>query len=322
MATMALRDVRPSDVPALQELWSRAVGPLFPLRSDVLIRCLSRGGVLRREVVGRVVERGDVIVGFAYLTTRDRSAPDVPAARLQAILVDPADRRRGLASTLLDELATAARHDGATALECGGGHDYLWPAIPTDLPDGSGFLTKAGFTMGGTSYDVRSTADTMAAARRTAGNLPALGVSVGPVDSAAVDAVLAFIAEEFDPAWAVDLREALEDGLSLADLLVARDAAGDPVGFARIHRDIRPPIGPPLFWSARIGPDTGGLGPIGVAASRRGRGLGRALLGQALLAIAERGARDIVIDFTDQLSFYGPLGFVPWLTYRHASRPL
>ena len=76
-----------------------------------------------------------------------------------------------------------------------------------------------------------------------------------------------------------------------------------------------------MFWLADA-PGAGGLGPIGIAARLRGRGIGRALLVSALDRLRGLGSTDIVIDDTTLLGYYGPHGFSPWITYRHASGPV
>ena len=76
-----------------------------------------------------------------------------------------------------------------------------------------------------------------------------------------------------------------------------------------------------MYWRA-ASLAAGGLGPIGVAAALRGRGLGRALLVAALDRLRRLGHPDVVIDDTSLLGYYGPHGFAPWITYRHAAAPL
>ena len=90
---------------------------------------------------------------------------------------------------------------------------------------------------------------------------------------------------------------------------------------ARIHRAATSPVGPPLFWAARRRPMAGGLGPIGVAASLRGHGLGKALLAISLGRLRDLGLIDVVIDWTVLTGFYGPFGFSPWMTFREARVP-
>jgi GNAT superfamily N-acetyltransferase len=83
-------------------------------------------------------------------------------------------------------------------------------------------------------------------------------------------------------------------------------------------------IGPSIAWAASDGgaPAAGGLGPMGLAPDLRGRGLGVVLLDRAMVHLASLGVREMVIDWTILLDFYGRLGFVPLRRYRHGERTL
>jgi len=64
------------------------------------------------------------------------------------------------------------------------------------------------------------------------------------------------------------------------------------------------------------------LGPIGVSASVRGKGLGLALLRLCLEELAKRGVEATVIDWTDLGAFYAKMGFIPWKAYRYCKKAL
>lgn len=68
---------------------------------------------------------------------------------------------------------------------------------------------------------------------------------------------------------------------------------------------LRLPIDPQTGWNG----EEGALGPIGVAASLRGKGAGKALLGLTLQQLQAHGARTIAIDWTNAFKYYEPLGF-------------
>ena len=315
----SLRRYATADLPAVMELWSVAVGTRYPLRGAVLRRCLEAADGRRPSVVAACAWDGDSLVAFGYITSHDRAIPDSRHMRLQAVVVHPAQHRRGIGSTLAQHLLTAGGQQGAATAEVGGGSDYLWPGIPIDLPGAVEFAHALGFKLGGTSFDLRSTAESQERAPATASLLAGLGVHVEPASPETVPALLALVHREFDADWHLSLTEFLSAGGSLNDLLTALDPDGAIVGFVRIHTPDSHPVGPPLFWAELRGPDAGGLGPIGVARSWRGRGLGSGLLGSAVLELARRGSTDVVIDFTDRLGFYETQGFVPWMAFRHAA---
>ena len=81
------------------------------------------------------------------------------------------------------------------------------------------------------------------------------------------------------------------------------------------------PIGGAV-WRLSLGEKWGSLGPIGVATQERGRGLGHALLGSALINLKQRGVRQCIIDWTTLDDFYGKHGFEVSRRYKIASLKL
>ena len=305
-------------MPALLRLWADSVGA-FPLSETVLADRLRLGRLDRSAIFAAGARLGGELVGFAYLTAQDRGAVQLSPMRLQAVIVDARHRRGGIGTALSRSLLARGAEAGAQAAAAGGGVDYVWPGIPVELDGAIEFMTAIGFRLVGTSYDLRSTNASVELARQASAPLDRLGVLVRTATRDELPAVVAFVAREFDADWVVDLRDDIDDGLDPRDVLVALDRSDALVAFARLHTPGSRPVAPPLFWAGRRGPDAGGLGPIGVARSQRGLGLGTAFLGRAITELADRGATDVVIDFTDRLAFYGRLGFVPWMTFRHAT---
>jgi predicted N-acetyltransferase YhbS len=97
---------------------------------------------------------------------------------------------------------------------------------------------------------------------------------------------------------------------------------GSLVGFAVIQdwRHKRP-IGGGV-WRMSMGDLWGALGPIGVAASERGHGLGHSLLGSALRDLRDRGVHGCTIDWTGLGEFYGRHGFEITRRYKVATLKL
>lgn len=306
------------DVPSVVKLWNASLRE-FPLTEGLFLDRLRLDAMPSTSSLLACAWLGRDLVGFGYLTPRDRGATGPSPMRLQALVVDPGRRRTGIGTALARWLLNAAAQAGARTAEIGGGHDYLWPGIPAELGGAAEFVTAVGFDIHGTSYDLRSTAASIDLAREAAQSLDGLGVEVQAARPDQLPTIMTFVAREFDPDWAVDLQEDANDGLDPRDVLVASDPSGAIVAFARVHTPGSRPVAPPMFWAGRRGPTAGGLGPIGVASRWRGRGLGTAFLGGALTELARRGATDVVIDFTDRLAFYGRLGFEPWMTFRHAT---
>ena len=81
------------------------------------------------------------------------------------------------------------------------------------------------------------------------------------------------------------------------------------MGFARVQKWDDKVAMAGGVWRMDLGDHWGSLGPIGVAAGLRGKGLGQALLGAALTHLKEKGVKQCLIDWTILDKFYGEHGF-------------
>lgn len=312
------------DAAAVLRLWEASLGARYPLRADVLE--LSLAADPTTVVRAAVAELDGRIDGFVFAGACAAEPSELEALRgrlwLQAVVVAPDRRRHGLGRALVSRAVESGRTVTATEVRAGGGLHYLWPGVPDDLPDAGPFLEALGFGFDpNEAYDLRGDVRSLALDETTERVLAGEDLVVVPATSADRDALLAFILAEFGGEWWHDIRYFLDRGGDPADILLLIDTGRIIHGFARIHTAASRPPGWPMFWRGGA-PDAGGLGPIGVAEALRGRGLGRALLVSALDRLRALGANDVVIDDTTLLGYYGPHGFSPWITYRHAAAPI
>jgi GNAT superfamily N-acetyltransferase len=106
----------PADRAALERLWVAALGDVWPL--------LPAGLDLVRD--GVVAEDGGTLVGVVGV-----EAGEGRRGGVQLLLVDPAARRRGIGTRLLEAGVKRLRAAGVTSASLGsGGLDYLWPGCP------------------------------------------------------------------------------------------------------------------------------------------------------------------------------------------------
>jgi len=325
VAGARIRAIRADESGAVLRVWAASFGARYPLRADVLELSLGADPPLT-AIQGSVAEADGRVVGFAFAGSCPGGTVELAALRgrawLQAVVVAPEWRRRGLGGALVRAVVGVGRAAGATRVQAGGGLFYLWPGVPNDLPDAGPFLEAIGFVFDpDVAFDLRGDVSDLHLDAQAVAALDAARVRVVPATGADRDALLAFLLAEFGAEWWHDTGYFLDRGGDPADelLLVAPDRRIR--GFARIHTVASRPPGWPMFW--RTGEATaGGLGPIGVAEALRGRGLGRALLVSALDRLRALGATDVVIDDTTLMGYYGPHGFSPWITYRDAVAPI
>ena len=292
-----LRDLDPpGDRAALERLWAAALGGVWPL--------LPAGLDLVRD--GVVAESGGALVGVVGVLVGDGGEGGV-----QLLLVDPAARRQGVGTRLLEAGVERLRDGGVTTASLGsGGPDYLWPGVPDDLPAAAGFFAARGWRFDDTVIDL--TADLRGyQAPAGVGERPGrVGVSIEVMAERDRAEVLAFEAATF-PSWVVWF-ERLG-----APVLVARGRAGAVVGTLLFSSPPGATIYEPL-----LGPKAGTIGCVGVAAAARGAGVGSAMVARASELLRDAGTRACHIGWTRRERFYARLGYRPWRRYHMARRRL
>jgi GNAT superfamily N-acetyltransferase len=196
------------------------------------------------------------------------------------------------------------RNRGVYRLVFGQDCRHFFPGCPEDFPVLRDFLRVEGFEETAPSFDLeRDLADY----RPPTADLPG-DVAFRPLTDLDRAGLEAFLDTEFPGRWKFDtLSKADAEG----DLAFVHGlfVMGVIQGFA-VTQDASQKL--PMagaVWKQSLGPNWGTLGPIGVAAAQRGRGLGHALLGRALEDLQRRGVKRCLIDWTTLDKFYGAHGF-------------
>jgi uncharacterized lipoprotein YddW (UPF0748 family)/N-acetylglutamate synthase-like GNAT family acetyltransferase len=117
-----------------------------------------------------------------------------------------------------------------------------------------------------------------------------------------------FLQEEFPGRWAATVEEYLENGGNPWEIVVLKDKPGNKImGFCKVQ----------------VNKDkSGGLGPIGIGKSTRGKRVGEFLLQQSLLHLRNIGGKNIGIDWTILKDYYGKYDFKPVRVYRGAYKEI
>ncbi len=217
------------------------------------------------------------------------------------------------AKELFGEVESLLRSQGVQKLVFGQDSRHLFPGCPVDWPEMLEFLVGQGFEILNEQVDLeRNLADYTP----PVGTFEALNETVVARPCRAGDLVelTKFFDAEFPGRWKYDCLQ--KWNLDGPDAIMGLFEGEACVGFALLQRDGTPlPIGGAV-WGASMGANWGSLGPIGVAQSVRGRGLGDALLAAGLMELKRRGAQRCIIDWTTLVDFYGKHGFAVNRTYK------
>ena len=297
-AAVPLRDLDPSgDRPALKRLWATAIGDAWPVLPAAL-------AFLRTGVVAEA--GGEPVGAVAVEAGADRQGG------VQLLLVDPSVQRRGIGTRLLEAGIEQLRELGVTTVALGsGGHDYVWPGVPEDLPGAAGFFTTRGWRFDRQVLDLVADLRGYQIPPGTLERAERAGVTIeaqaGPGPAAEV---LAFEAATF-PNWLRTFQR------TASPVLAARDRGGAIVGTLLF----RGPPGATIF-TPMLGADAGTIGCVGVATAARGAGVGSAIVARASELLRDTGTGVCHISWTEREWFYRRVGYRPWRRYHMARRPI
>lgn len=306
-----------ADEAAVFALW-QATFPTWPLTRDVFHH-VTVGVAAYRAGDHDVADDGGAIRGFVA-TQVDGGALPSSVGHLGPLFVAAESRRQGIGRALHDTALRRLHARGARRVQLGGGQDYLWPGIPTDVPEALPFFRAHGWPDDETTYDLAQDLRDFAAPSSVYRRVAEQGIRLETATVADEDAVLAFEEHEF-PSWTASYRAACALG-GHDDILLARDRDRRIIGTVAMSSPRSHPALMSVRWKTLLGEDAGAIGVVGVASAERGRDIAHALVARASEIVRERGAGLCYIGWTWMIGLYGDLGYRVWREYRMARRDL
>lgn len=292
-------------------LWQAVLGTTWPLTERLLTNAISNRipGQQCRHFVARA---NGAIVGFtATQLNSNRAGP--PGGNLAALIVAPHAQRQGIGTALHAAALAHLRQAGAQQALLSSKYPRLWPGIPANLSEASGFFRARGWILNGQVVDlVRNLAD-FSIPESLHERMTAEHIILEPAAEQDVQAILTFEGREFG-GWLDTYKYIVSIG-DYRDFLVARDLQKGIVGTLLMYSPQSHPQRVDALWKPTLGENLGGLGEVGVAASERGRGIGVALVAWGSEILKQRGVGNAFVGFTTRADFYGKLGYKTWQIY-------
>jgi GNAT superfamily N-acetyltransferase len=304
-------DFRNADFEGLTNLWNSYYPPHFAIDSDIFrINTVEAPtfdwGASAIEVCDNEIWGFVLVKKSPNPTLYAGSGEDV--SHLSAIAyIEPE-----IGVDLLGSAKRTLKDRGIQSLMFGMDSRHFFPGCPESAPNLCNFLMVEGFQKLDEYFDLERDLSTYQSPVP-----PVAGLQFRPATEGDMPTVQAFFAAEFPNRWRYDVLQKIQvDGIT--NSLFGVFEGGRMLGFALLQ-DWRHtlPIGGAV-WRNSLGEKWGSLGPIGIAKSERGRGLGDALLGSALNSLKNRGVGRCIIDWTVLESFYGKHGFEITRTYKRA----
>lgn len=299
MPAPAIRPYHPGDEAALVALWNATLDrdPITP--EAFAERTLGDANFSPEGVL--VAEAGGLPVGFVVAVPPGRThrfAPAPGTGRIAGLGVVPDARREGLGGRLLDAALAYLEERGCRKVVYAA-HEYYTAGLDRAYAAGLALLSSRGFresyeavAMGRLLYEYERPATAIALEATLAGE----GVAAVPYAPADRPALAAFFAAEF-PDWAAFLEDKERRGDPPGDIVIARRGAA-VIGFCQ-----------------RLEADH--VGPFGIAAAWRNRGIGTLMLYRLLDGMRAQGFRYCWFGETGRAQpYYERAGF--FVTRRYA----
>lgn len=320
-----LRAFRLDDQPGVLQLWNRCMGADFPL-DDALFEQNVLHDVHSDPEAIWVVESGKGEL-LAYAHAKVCREPIGSAGWMPedgwvgAIAFEPTPSGQEAARLVLNTAIGWLAAKGRKRIHYGSDPAHLFPGVPVEQTAHQHLLKEVGFTLSEHEVvdlvrdlvDYRVPAEVEETLHRWEGVY-----EIRSCTAEEVAALRRFLQREFPGRWYYETERRLQVEETPHDILLLMQGE-EVVGFCHtFHRGSRQ-IGPSIYWRSLLGEAYGGLGPIGLAHSTRGKGLGLALLCKGVEYVQTQGASRMAIDWTDLVDFYARIGFRVWKRYRYAS---
>ncbi|NOU64498.1 GNAT family N-acetyltransferase [Paenibacillus sp. LMG 31461] len=304
-------------------LWNKELSDSFPMRLRLLEqnvvgdRLWLREGswVALEQSSGRVV--GFVIAKMASeVTVRFGIRGDM--GWIQALMVDPEHRNKGIGSYLLYKAEEALQNAGARRIMLGNDlHGRLFPGIPDQLEETKAWFEKRTYTFLEHSFDLLNAYE-----EGQIISLPAVHeASFRVANRHDREGLTTFMNRCFPGTWDYQHRDYWERGGTGREFVLL-EKEGSIIGFCRMNDAQSPLLAQNIYWSPLFEGELGGIGPLGIDESFRGHKYGISIVQAAIHYLLQRDVRHVVIDTTPFVDFYGKLGYQSWKSYARYAKDL
>lgn len=301
-------------------LWNKEIGKDFPLR-EALFKQNSFDDVnvqVNHSLIALNDE--DEVVGFIVVKSFEESEiVDMHAGTgwIQALLVDSAYRNQGIGSKLLEQAEQFFQSKGKEQILIGRDPFHYFPGVPTEYKEMCQWLEKKGYKKENTEVDLTCTYGE---------DEPIMEPDVADATFVIAteddkEGLIQFLQRCFPGRWEYEARKYFEQGCSGREFVLLK-VAGEVKGFCRINDPQSDIIAQNVYWDPLFTEGLGGVGPLGVDASERGKGYGLAIVQAGIAFLRKRGIQHIVIDWTGLIAFYEKLGYRVWKTYEPYTKKL
>ncbi|GEM_PF-1034679 len=289
-----------SEKESLIESWNREC-PNYPLFKALYEHACETSPYIYERASHALRKKGELI--GCIVAKLDKKDPyKATKGQIAFMYVFPKHRKKGYGKTLLDHALNAFRDLGITRIDIGTDMHPLFPGVPEGMDQG--YFERRGFINTGKAFNLIT--------KKPLGRQSVEPYRFHLPSKNELPALYAFIRRHFSPRWARECQELIESDHKGKNYLTLMDGK-DIIAFTRINIE-----GDPLMHNINYQTryeTIGGIGPLGTAPAYRHRGLARALIKEGVAILFERGASDVLVDWTGLTRFYEKIGFTVCHTF-------
>lgn len=318
IGTISIRPLDKSFAGEILEMWNRSLGKAYHISEGMLEEKIFNDKDLLNEGSFLLFDN-DQLAGMIVAKVNRNGLPEyIDCAWLSALVVDIDFQDKGYGRKLYDMSEERLKCIGIKEILLGGDLNNFFSGIPEPSEKKIVFFKNIGFTINDEDHY-----DLIADASKTDFNSYNVGINNDPryftteMNRKDMGKLVDFFDINFPGRWKHEIMSYVNNDGDLKYVILLWEEERI-AGFCRIYKDVMENDSIDAVYDKC----RGGLGPIGISDTLRGRKLGNKLLHDSLIFLKAIGAGNIIIDWTILKDFYGQFGFKVFKTYRGASKLL
>lgn len=315
---MILKNVLDIEIDDIVQLWNDSIGEKFPMSEKLWMQnTLQDKNVLREASIAIYQNEqlmGLVVAKYYQEDFQVNISPNI--GWIQCLLVRKSARNQGIGYKLLNHVEKVFCDLSLSEIRLGGDPWHYFPGVPYEDTVAIKWFEKHGYKNSSIVTDLLKEVRNMKPYK-----LENSSHHFRVLTKEDIPKLLSFLEVVFPGRWhyeALRYADMGGNGREFIGLFL-----GDELqGFCRINDTTSSIIAQNVYWSSLVSGPLGGIGPLGIARHVRGNQYGIDLIRAAANELMARGMDYIVIDWTQLVSFYEKLSFMPWKEYQTMSKSI
>ena len=321
---VSFKDFGKERIVNVTNLWNEEFGFIYPITPELLKRNTYDTEGFTAEHSYLAIMDGE-IVGFVInkiFSHQIKIAKYEDTGFISLIYVKRKKRKLGIGSELLNLSLTYFKSLGIKKVHLGSDYQNFFPGLPKDFKEELPWFIKRGFISPYETNDLIHHVNNLEIInyKPFKDNANYQIKFLGKED---IPSMLEFMETNFPGRWLAELLDYLKDDYLGNEYVVAIDEQKRVCGFVRLGDKNTPTakIAYSLTYRAAF-PHLGGIGPIGVDQNKRHLNIAYNLLVFAIKYLISEETTDIIIDWTNLISFYRQFNFQIWKSYFYLNQEI